>query len=56
MGVPLRATVRLQINLAVSYTKDIDVVATFPDIILPILWFEDVSTHLFFVSHKNKYI
>lgn len=44
MGVPLRAVVRLQINLAVTHANDIDAVALFPDIIFPIMWFEDVST------------
>ncbi|KAK7600879.1 hypothetical protein V9T40_008320 [Parthenolecanium corni] len=41
MGVPLRAVVRLQINLAVTHANDIDAVALFPDIIFPIMWFED---------------
>lgn len=43
MGVSLRARARLQINLAVSQVVDIKQVATFPDIIFPIMWFEDVS-------------
>lgn len=36
---------RLQINLAVSQVVDIKQVATFPDIIFPIMWFEDVSNN-----------
>lgn len=43
MGTTLRATARVQINLAVSQVIDIKQVATFPDIVFPILWFEDVS-------------
>lgn len=43
MGVTLRVKGRLQINLAVSQVVDIKQVATFPDIIFPIMWFEDVS-------------
>lgn len=43
MGVTLRVRGRLQINLAVSQVVDIKQVATFPDIIFPIMWFEDVS-------------
>lgn len=43
MGTTLRATARVQINLAVSQVVDIKQVATFPDIVFPILWFEDVS-------------
>lgn len=41
MGTTLRATARVQINLAVSQVVDIKQVATFPDIVFPILWFED---------------
>uniref|UniRef100_A0A0A9YZJ9 Scavenger receptor class B member 1 n=1 Tax=Lygus hesperus TaxID=30085 RepID=A0A0A9YZJ9_LYGHE len=41
MGVSLRARARVQINLAVSQVVDIKQVATFPDIIFPIMWFED---------------
>jgi hypothetical protein len=29
----------------VSQVVDIKQVATFPDIVFPIMWFEDVSTH-----------
>lgn len=43
MGVALRAQARIQINLAVSQVKDIKQVETFPDIVFPIMWFEDVS-------------
>lgn len=43
MGVALRAKARIQINLAVSQVVDIKQVATFPDIVFPIMWFEDVS-------------
>nr|CAD7571878.1 unnamed protein product [Timema californicum] len=41
MGIALRARARVQINLAVSQVVDIKQVATFPDIIFPIMWFED---------------
>lgn len=43
MGSALRARARIQINLAVSQVVDIKQVATFPDIVFPIMWFEDVS-------------
>lgn len=43
MGTTLRAKARVQINLAVSHVDDIKQVASFPDIIFPILWFEEVS-------------
>lgn len=41
MGTTLRARARVQINLAVSQVIDIKQVANFPDIIFPILWFEE---------------
>lgn len=41
MGTTLRARARVQINLAVSQVVDIKQVANFPDIVFPILWFED---------------
>ncbi|XKL65381.1 hypothetical protein PGB90_008801 [Kerria lacca] len=41
MGITLKAKARLQINLAVSQVVDIKQVATFPDIIFPIIWFEE---------------
>nr|XP_018906943.1 PREDICTED: scavenger receptor class B member 1 isoform X1 [Bemisia tabaci] len=41
MGVTLRARARIQINLAVSQVIDIKQVATFPDIVFPIMWFEE---------------
>lgn len=41
MGTSLRARARVQINLAVSQVVDIKQVANFPDIIFPILWFEE---------------
>lgn len=41
MGTALRARARVQINLAVSQVRDIKQVANFPDIIFPIMWFED---------------
>jgi scavenger receptor class B protein 1 len=41
MGTALRARARIQINLAVSQVIDIKQVATFPDIVFPILWFEE---------------
>ncbi|CAD1479885.1 unnamed protein product [Heterotrigona itama] len=43
MGASLRAKARIQINLAVSQVRDIKQVASFPDIVFPILWFEDVT-------------
>lgn len=42
MGTSLSAKARIQINLAVSQVVDIKQVATFPDIIFPIIWFEEV--------------
>ncbi|XP_012263939.2 scavenger receptor class B member 1 [Athalia rosae] len=41
MGTALRARARIQINLAVSQVSDIKQVASFPDIVFPIIWFED---------------
>lgn len=41
MGATLRARARIQINLAVSQVVDIKQVANFPDIVFPIMWFED---------------
>ncbi|XP_050061289.1 lysosome membrane protein 2 isoform X3 [Aphis gossypii] len=41
MGVAMRARARVQINLAVSQVVDIKQVATFPDIVFPIIWFEE---------------
>ncbi len=41
MGTTLRARARVQINLAVSQVEDIKQVANFPDIVFPILWFEE---------------
>jgi scavenger receptor class B, member 1 len=41
MGTALRARARVQINLAVSQVIDIKQVANFPDIVFPILWFEE---------------
>ncbi|XP_076754622.1 epithelial membrane protein [Xylocopa sonorina] len=41
MGTSLRAKARIQINLAVSHVRDIKQVASFPDIVFPIIWFED---------------
>lgn len=46
MGTSLRAKARIQINLAVKQVRDIKHVASFPDIVFPIMWFEDVSTSL----------
>lgn len=46
MGVALGARARIQVNLAVSQVVDIKQVANFPDIIFPIMWFEEVSTTL----------
>lgn len=41
MGTTLRARARVQINLPVSQVFDIKQVANFPDIVFPILWFEE---------------
>lgn len=41
MGTTLRARARVQINLAVSQVVDIKQVANFPDIVFPIIWFEE---------------
>ncbi|CAH2056216.1 unnamed protein product, partial [Iphiclides podalirius] len=41
MGIAMRARARIQINLAVSQVVDIKQVANFPDIVFPILWFEE---------------
>ncbi|KAJ8916553.1 hypothetical protein NQ315_000195 [Exocentrus adspersus] len=41
MGTAMSAKARVQINLAVSQVVDIKQVATFPDIVFPILWFEE---------------
>ena len=41
MGTSLRAKARIQINLAVKQVRDIKHVASFPDIVFPIMWFED---------------
>lgn len=43
MGSAMSAKARVQINLAVSQVVDIKQVATFPDIIFPIMWFEEVK-------------
>lgn len=52
MGTTLKARARVQINLAVSQVRDIKQVASFPDILFPILWFEDVSIIL--IKHIKK--
>lgn len=41
MGAAMAARARLQLNLAVSNVVDIKQVATFPDIVFPIMWFEE---------------
>ncbi|XP_048487843.1 scavenger receptor class B member 1 isoform X2 [Plutella xylostella] len=41
MGIAMRARARIQINLAVSQVIDIKQVANFPDIVFPIIWFEE---------------
>lgn len=41
MGSAMSARARIQINLAVSQVVDIKQVATFPDIVFPIMWFEE---------------
>lgn len=45
MGTAMKARARIQINLAVSQVRDIKQVASFPDIVFPIMWFEDVSIY-----------
>ncbi|KAF2883403.1 hypothetical protein ILUMI_22766 [Ignelater luminosus] len=46
MGTAMSARARVQINLAVSQVVDIKQVATFPDIIFPIIWFEEAVDDL----------
>ncbi|XP_032672860.1 scavenger receptor class B member 1 isoform X1 [Odontomachus brunneus] len=46
MGTAMRARARVQINLAVSQVRDIKQVASFPDIVFPIMWFEDCVDEL----------
>lgn len=46
MGTAMKARARVQINLAVSQVRDIKQVATFPDIVFPIMWFEDCVDEL----------
>ncbi|XP_024868654.1 scavenger receptor class B member 1 [Temnothorax curvispinosus] len=46
MGTAMKARARVQINLAVSQVRDIKQVASFPDIIFPIMWFEDCVDEL----------
>ena len=43
LGTALSARARVQVNLAVSQVVDIKQVKDFPDIVFPIMWFEDVS-------------
>lgn len=54
MGIPLRIFARLQFNLAINHVDDIEAVATFPDIVFPIMWFEDVSTNNYFSLNLKK--
>lgn len=49
MGNALQARARIQINLAVSQVVDIKQVANFPDIVFPILWFEEVRYRLYLI-------
>lgn len=56
MGSTLGAKARIQINLAVSQVVDIKQVATFPDIVFPIMWFEDVSISKHTVSTLFTYV
>lgn len=56
MGTALSAKARVQINLAVSQVIDIKQVANFPDIVFPIIWFEDVSKIFKFNLQKNTYL
>lgn len=50
----MRARARVQINLAVSQVVDIKQVATFPDIVFPIMWFEEVSIYIIPAIKFNK--
>lgn len=53
MGTAMQARARVQINLAVSQVVDIKQVANFPDIVFPILWFEEVIVlHIYRVRYK----
>lgn len=55
MGVALSAKARVQINLAVTQVIDIKQVATFPDIVFPIMWFEEVSKTVPNKKHFNSF-
>lgn len=46
MGTTMKARARVQINLAVNQVRDIKQVASFPDIVFPIMWFEDCVDEL----------
>lgn len=52
MGIAMRARARIQINLAVSQVIDIKQVANFPDIVFPIIWFEEVSVVNYCVIYR----
>lgn len=49
----MRAKARVQINLAVSQVIDIKQVATFPDIVFPIIWFEEVSNATIDIIYRS---
>lgn len=44
LGVPLEALIRLQVNLKVERTPNIKVMSKLPNIVLPIMWLEEVNT------------
>ena len=44
-GTPLRAQVRLQINIAVPHVPEVYPAAKLREMIFPVLWFEDVCKH-----------
>lgn len=41
-GIPLEALVRLQVNLKVSKSPKIRIMSKLPNMILPIMWIEEV--------------
>lgn len=55
MGSAMAAKARVQINLAVSQVVDIKQVATFPDIMFPIIWFEEVGKNNIYLKNLYNY-
>lgn len=43
LGVPLKATVRAQLNFKVEQSTNVEVVKNFRDFTFPIMWLEEVS-------------